>query len=309
MRAPLTLLLHGIVPWHDAWTQWTFAPEIVMPLVVLGGMYIVGARRFARSAGWRTTCFVAGWITLMVALVSPVHAISEQVFTAHMIQHELLMAVATPLLVLGEPVVPVLLALPRRAQRVIGRVLRQHTIRAVWRFVSQPSVAWSLHAVAIWVWHLPGLFQQTLTSDAVHAAQHLSFLGTAAIFWWSLLDKRRVATRGAAVVYLFTTALHAGALGALLALSRGVWYPAYAGGAALWGLTPLEDQQLGGLIMWIPGTVPYLIAALLLFPSWLSRHPEPFVADAPFVASVPRGKPQGRLREGSARTAFTGVRP
>ena len=276
MHAGLILLLHGSAPWHEAWTRWIVAPEITAPLALMGVLYALGVRRLYRrgleriAPRWRQACFAAGWTTLAVALISPVHAISEQLFSAHMVQHELLMTVAAPLLVLGDPLVPFLVAIPTPARRVLARALAGPLVRRAWHHVSQPSVAFALHALAIWVWHLPAIFQQTLMNDAVHAAQHLSFLATAALFWWSLLDSSRVTARGAAVLYLFLTTLHTGALGALLAVSRTSWYPAYGSGPAFWGLTPVEDQQLAGLIMWIPGTVPYLIAALLLFRTWLS---------------------------------------
>jgi cytochrome c oxidase assembly factor CtaG len=120
----------------------------------------------------------------------------------------------------------------------------------------------------------------TLTSDPVHALQHLSFLGTALLFWWTIIHahapggRARAASFGAAVLLLFGTALHSGALGALLTFSRRLWYPAYGAASATWGLTPLEDQQLAGLIMWIPATFAYLIAALILFSNWLRASEE-----------------------------------
>jgi len=118
---------------------------------------------------------------------------------------------------------------------------------------------------------VPRLFEMTLESSVVHALQHASFLLTALLFWWALLHGRhgrdagpRAAGYGAAVFYLFTTAVHTSALGALLTFSPTLWYPAYGSSAATWGFTPLEDQQLAGLMMWIPGSVGYLIAALAL---------------------------------------------
>jgi cytochrome c oxidase assembly factor CtaG len=293
MHAGLILLLHRGAPWHNAWARWTLAPEIAAPLVIIGALYALGVhrlqqRRLGRSAPrWRQACFAGGWATLAVALISPIHAISEQLFAAHMVQHELLMAVAAPLLVIGDPFVPFLVALPTAARRSVARAAGRAFIRRGWRGVSRPSVAFALHAAAIWVWHLPVLFQQTLTNDAVHAAQHVSFLATAALFWWSLLDARRLSARGAAVLYLFLTALHTGALGALLAVSRTSWYPAYGHAPLLWGLTPIEDQQLAGLIMWIPGTVPYLIAALLLFRTWLASSSARVVIDAGVAVREP----------------------
>jgi cytochrome c2 len=121
------------------------------------------------------------------------------------------------------------------------------------------------------LWHAPPLYDATLTSEWVHAAQHATFLGTALLFWWSLIHGRtRRAGHGVAVIYVFFTAVHTTVLGALLATSASPWYSAYsAAGTRAWGLSPLDDQQLGGLIMWIPATIAYLVAALALFASWL----------------------------------------
>jgi cytochrome c oxidase assembly factor CtaG len=136
-------------------------------------------------------------------------------------------------------------------------------------------VAWVLHALAIWLWHAPALYQATLSSEVIHTLQHVSFLGTALLFWWALLQGRegRVG-RPAAVIYLFTTALHTSLLGALLTFSTRLWYPLYQSTTMPWGLTPIEDQQLAGVIMWVPAGVAYLVAALWLASTWL-RDPVP----------------------------------
>jgi cytochrome c2 len=137
--------------------------------------------------------------------------------------------------------------------------------------LSMPAVAFSLHAIALWVWHLPGPYQSTLNSELMHSLQHISFLGSALLFWWTVFKSRGSELGyGAAVFYLFGTALQTGALGALLTFAPRLWYPVYAATTGPWGLTPLEDQQLGGLIMWIPGSIPYVIAGLYMFARWLN---------------------------------------
>jgi cytochrome c oxidase assembly factor CtaG len=108
------------------------------------------------------------------------------------------------------------------------------------------------------------LFQATLSSDWIHSAQHISFLGTALLFWWSLFYAHGRTGYGSSVLYVFTTAVHTSILGALLTFAGAVWYPAYAPSTTAWGLSPLEDQQIGGLIMWIPAGVVYLAAGLWL---------------------------------------------
>ena len=265
---------------------WDWEPGIVVPLVIFAVLYTRGLRLlWDEHVGrgirrWEAASFAIGWLVTALALLSPLHALSEQLFSAHMVQHELLMVVAAPLLVVGRPLVPMLWAFPSAARRRIGRVGRRRGLKSAWHFMSLPLVAFFIHGAAIWLWHVPTLFQATLTSDAVHALQHLSFLGTALLFWWTIIQghapggRARAVSFGVAVLLLFGTALHSGALGALLTFSRGVWYPVYANAAAAWRVTPLEDQQLAGLIMWIPATFAYLVAALTLFASWLRASEE-----------------------------------
>jgi cytochrome c oxidase assembly factor CtaG len=134
--------------------------------------------------------------------------------------------------------------------------------------LTAPAVASAVHAAALAVWHLPAPYEATHTSESLHALQHLSFLGTALVFWWALLRPPR-GREGEAVVYLFATTLLTGALGALLAFAPELWYPHYAATTGTWGIAPLDDQQLGGVIMWVPGGGSYLLAALALFGTWL----------------------------------------
>ncbi|MFL5523379.1 MAG: cytochrome c oxidase assembly protein, partial [Gemmatimonadaceae bacterium] len=142
--------------------------------------------------------------------------------------------------------------------------------RKTWAVVSAPVFAFALHAIALWLWHLPRLYQATLTSELMHSLQHTSFLLSALLFWWTIFAARAGEfRRGLAVFLLFGTVLQTGALGALLTFSGTLWYPAYASTTAAWGLTALDDQQLGGLIMWIPGSIAYVLAALWIAAAWL----------------------------------------
>ena len=282
----MTLLLHAGVGPDAVWTSWDWKPGIAIPLLVSAFLYGRGLRllwdeHIGRGIRvWEAAGFATGWVLTWVALLSPLHALSEQLFVAHMIQHELLMAVAAPLLVVGRPLVPMLWALPSPARRRVGRWSKARAWRRAWRFISRPTVAFVLHGVAIWVWHAPALYQATLSSEMVHALQHSTFLGTALLFWWTIIHghapggRARAVSFGTAVLLLFGTALHSGALGGLLTFSRTLWYPAYGSSARAWGLTAFEDQQLAGLVMWIPATFAYLVAALFLFTGWLRASEE-----------------------------------
>lgn len=278
---PLPPVAHSGQPLTPAhiWGAWTFEPVVVVLLVLSAGLYAGGIRRLWTAAEtgagvrvWRVASFGIGWLALVVALVSPLHALGGVLFSAHMTQHEILISVAAPLLVLGRPLVPFLWALPLSWRRALGDWARGRNVRGSWAALTSPPVAFGLHAVALWAWHLPGPYQATLTSDLVHSLQHASFILTALLFWWAILGARGgELARGRGVFYLFLTALQTGALGALLTFAPSLWYPAYARTTGGWGLTPLEDQQLGGLIMWIPGSVAYLVASLALFAQWLGE--------------------------------------
>jgi putative membrane protein len=212
-----------------------------------------------------------GIAALLVALVSPLDAAGGALFTAHMLQHLLLMAVAAPLLVLGAPQVGLAWGLPRRGRAAAARWWHALGLRALFRGLAHPLAAFALHAGALWAWHLPGAYDAALAHEGVHALEHASFLGTAALFWWVALHPagRLRRSPGAAVLYAFAMAMASGALGALLAFSEAPWYAAHLQSAAAWGLTPAADQQLAGLVMWIPGGVPYLAAAVWLLLQWL----------------------------------------
>jgi putative membrane protein len=264
---------------HDLWTAWSFEPAVIVCLLLSGWLYFRGVRALWRNAGGprgiqhrQAVSFAAGWTALALALISPLHRLGEVLFSAHMGQHELLMVIAAPLLVLGRPIVPFLWALPLSWRRKAGEWAGTAPVSTGWTFLALPLVAWTLHAVAIWVWHAPALYQATLNSELVHTLQHVSFLGTALLFWWTVFHGQlgRIG-RPAAVLSLFTTSVHTSLLGALLAFSTKQWYPLYAAGTTQWGLTPLEDQQLAGLIMWVPAGLAYVTAALLITGSWLSE--------------------------------------
>jgi cytochrome c oxidase assembly factor CtaG len=254
---------------HDVWREWTFDPGIVIPLALTAILYARGARAAFGVRVSQKALFWAGWTFLALSLISPIHALGEVLFSAHMTQHEILMLAAAPLLVLSRPLVPLLWGLPMGWRKGLGRWSKRASVQGAWRFITLPIAAWLIHATALWLWHAPRLFQATLENDWLHAAQHLCFFGSAVLFWWSLFYARGHSSYGAGVLYLFTTAVHTSLLGVLLTFARTVWYPAYNSTTQTWGFTPLEDQQIGGLIMWIPAGIVYIAAALVLFALWL----------------------------------------
>ncbi|MFT3789343.1 MAG: cytochrome c oxidase assembly protein [Tepidisphaeraceae bacterium] len=278
----LTLnLAHGDVPHGPAsmWTRWDTEPIATITLLLGGAIYLCGLIALWRRAGvghgikrWEFACAVSGWIALAVALVSPIHPLGQVLFSVHMTQHEILMLVAAPLLVLGRPMLPVLHALPTRASQGLARWTNTPSIAWGWRTLANPYVAWVVHFVALWAWHIPALFIATLTSEWIHALQHASFLGSALLFWWAVIHtRRRAEAYGMAILYMFSTAMHSGLLGALLTFASRPLYQPYSHTAPSWGITALEDQQLGGLIMWIPAGFVYVLAGLLCVVGWLKQ--------------------------------------
>lgn len=274
------MLLHAseLLAPRDLTRAWSFEPAVIVLLALTVAMHVRGMRQLNDHSNRRqqgilreAALFHAGLIVLVIALISPLHQLGETLFSAHMIQHELLMTVAAPLLVLGRPVVPMLWAIPGRLRRSIGLAVTRGFARQTWIAISNPFSAWLLHAIAIWGWHAPRLYDASVQSELVHTAQHLSFVLTALLFWWSVLNPRaQRRAGGAGVISLFTTSVHTTLLGALIATAQSPLYGAYtAAGTAPWGLTPVSDQQLGGLIMWIPAGVVYLAVALFLFVRWI----------------------------------------
>jgi cytochrome c oxidase assembly factor CtaG len=260
-------LAHG----RDAGVGWSFEPWVIGPLLLSLAWFLAGAARLrargadAAALGRRTACFLAGWALLVAALVSPLDAAAARSFAAHMLEHELLMLAAAPLLVLSAPVGIALWALPHRARLALGHAGHAPAWRAPWALVSGLFAATALQAIALWTWHMPSLFGLALERPGWHVLQHVCFLGTALLFWHAVWRAPVRGGAGGCVAALFFTATVSGALGALMALARGPWYAGYAAlGLTPMGLTPLEDQQLAGLLMWVPGGLVHAGAALWL---------------------------------------------
>lgn len=249
---------------------WTLDPGIIAPLMLSLALFVIGWRRLSERSSRgndilirRARLFGGGWLILALALLSPLHQAGERSFAAHMFEHELIMLAAAPLLVLSEPLVIMLWAFPGKGRQWIGNATHLDFVEAIWRFLTAPITATLLQAAALWVWHAPGLFDLALASDGWHAAQHLSFLLSALLFWTAMLGRRTAPALAA--LCLVVTSIISGALGALMAFATSPWYAGYARlGMAPFGLSPAEDQQIAGLIMWVPGGLVHAAAALLV---------------------------------------------
>jgi putative membrane protein len=257
----------------DPW-RWNLEPWLAFMLVGSALLYVRGVAVLWRKAGIgrgsaaiEAARFAIGWLALAAALLSPLDVLAARSFGIHMIQHEALMVVAAPLLVLGRPLEAWAWATPPGALRALAALAHSSLMSRAWRAITEPVGAWCFHALALWIWHLPVLFNAALTSPSLHVLQHASFFGSALAFWWAVFGRSARAPDPTSMASLLTTMLHTGALGALLTFAPSAWYS--LPGPPL--LDPLEDQQLGGLVMWVPGSLAYLFAGLAIIGRWLRR--------------------------------------
>jgi putative membrane protein len=234
--------------------SWDWEPSVVIGCAALAIGYLV----VVRSRLSRAPYFLAGVLLLFLDLVSPIDTLADRyVFSAHVLQHFLLALVIPPLLLLGTP----------------GFELR--ALNKLERAIGQPPVSWLLGVGTMLAWHIPALFNAALASDGLHIVQHLSFLVTGTIFWWPILapvENMRLPALGG-VAYLFSACLCCSLLGAFLTFAPVGLYPAYLNPPEhLWGLDPKSDQQLGGMLMWVPGCFVYLAAILSVVRRWYSEE-------------------------------------
>jgi len=236
---------------------WDWEPSVVAGCAILTLAYVA----LVRKRGWnQVPYFLAGVVLLLLDLVSPIDTLGDRyLLSAHIVQHFLLALVIPPLLLLGTP------------QWLAEAALRRPTLGKVERAVAQPPVSWLLGVGTMLAWHIPTLFNAALANDDLHIVQHLSFLVTGTIFWWPILgplEGRHLPVLGA-VSYLFSACVCCNLLGAFLTFGPVGLYPAYLNSPARpWGLDPKSDEQLGGLLMWVPGCFVYLSAILSTVRRW-----------------------------------------
>jgi cytochrome c oxidase assembly factor CtaG len=289
---------------HDLWSAWAFEPAVVAGLVAGAALYARGVRTLWRAAGpgrgirrWRVACFAGGLAAVALALLSPIDTVGTALFSVHMVQHLLLIVVAAPLLVLGDGGTGILWSLSLDGRRGVGAWWRrQRALPALWHRLRRPLVALALHLSALWLWHVPAAYDAALSNEAVHVAEHACFFLTALLFWYPVADPHRRARLGVgpATLYLFVAGLQGTLLGALITFARHPWYAAHYGTTVAWGLTPLEDQQIAGLVMWIPAGFVYLgalIATVLPALQGTGQFTAPAVSSSAPAAASARGTP------------------
>ena len=269
----IPLLAHAgrsVAP-HDLWGAWNLDPPLLLGLVLLTWAYWRGE---IRSRGRevdrrRARCFFAALVAVVAALISPLDAMSHALASAHMVQHVLLLLVAAPLLALSSPAGALVRGSPMVVRRATGPWRRRFGVTRARLALRHPAVVWALHVGTIWFWHASAPYDAALRNQAVHGVEHVSFVVTGLLFWHVVLGVRRRVSGGLGVLLVFTMSLQSVFLSMLLTFASAPWYSGYASSTRSWGFDPLGDQQLAGLIMWIPAGLVYLGAGLALLVGWI----------------------------------------
>jgi cytochrome c oxidase assembly factor CtaG len=280
--------------------SWPVEPVVVVPALASAALYLRGwsvlSRRMPERFGaGRLVAFGAGLASLMLAASSLLDTLGHQLLQAHMIQHVLLMTVAPPLLWMGAPVAPLLLGLPAPIRRAVAIGLASRAMRRPTRVLTDPRVSWALFVAAFWVWHVPALYDLALRSHAWHHAEHACFFVSGLLFWRPVIlpwPARSPWPRWAMIPYLVLAEIQNGVLAAILTFSDRVIYDAYAALPRTGGLSALDDQTMAGVIMWVPGSILFLLPVLWLVVSALGG-PRPGRMNE---ATTPQASPVARRR-------------
>ncbi len=252
-------------------TQWNLDPSILIGTALIMGIYLyaVGLLRKPYKLidgvrGRQVISFYLGVLVIFFALVSPLDEIGDRyLFSVHMVQHLLLTMIGSPLLLIGTPEV------------LLKPLIRPGFIFRIAKFLTYPFMAFFLFNADFWLWHVPALYDATLTNQNIHILEHISFIVFGVISWWPifspLTEDLPPLSTGGQVLYLFFSGMPVVALGAGLTFA-GPLYAPYLEAPRLWGLSPATDQQLGGLIMWVPGNIIYIIIVSILFIRWMQKQ-------------------------------------
>ena len=278
--------------------SWHWRLEVIIPLLVLGCLYAAGwwrlRRRTAdsrrtRSAGqrrtlaatWRLVSYLAGLACIALSLLSPIDSLGQQLFFMHMIQHLLLIMIAPPLLLIANPMPVLLWGLPGKWRLKTGHALarvlhRDSQFRRVLRTITAPGIIWLAWVISLFGWHDPALYNAALRYDFIHDLEHLTFFVASMLFWWHVTGAGpRIHVQFGYVgriIFVLAAVPPNMALGVWLAFNSAVIYSYYEAVPRLWGIDALTDQQIGGIIMWIPGSMMFLLAALFLTAQYLNSE-------------------------------------
>ncbi len=263
----------------NPWTTWPFTPDIVLGTLVMGALYAFGiAARGARQRPvpwWRHMSFFGGLLLVFLALQSPADVISEHVFAIHQIQHLLLHTVGPMFLMLAAPQILLTAGLPEPLRRwVLAPIMENGLMRGLFRFLSQPVVATVIFTGSLYFWQIPHYHDVALLNTSVHYLMHATMLVAGLVFFWRVFDPRPAplgARYGVRLAMLWITVVGNILIGAVLTLKSSVLYPAYDQLGRWFGFTALPDEQLGGIVLWIPGSMMCVLAILVVVALWGSH--------------------------------------
>ena len=250
-------------------TQWNWEPSIIIGTAILIGLYLYAIGPFAERHGFervsrgKALAFLLGIDIIFLSLVSPLDKLGDTyLFSAHMVQHLLLTIVGPPLMLIGTP------------EWFLRPIVRNRTLFSIARFLTYPAVAFVLFNTDFFLWHAPAFYDATLINSTLHVFEHLTFIATSVLFWWPLLSPSRDLPRlslGGQVLYLFLGGMPSVLLGAGLTFAPPLYAP-YIAAPRAWGISAATDQQLGGLIMWVPVNLGYIVVMSIFFLRWMQRN-------------------------------------
>lgn len=245
------------------WTAWYFEPSAIGLALVILGLYIYASSRSGPPETKRLLFFLAGWSIMILALISPLHNAADRMLSFHMLQHIALTTLGPPLILLGLP------------KEVAGGLLSVRLAGGPFRMATSAVFAGAFFIVNMWFWHIPPFYQAALDFTSIHAVMHVAFMASGLLYWWPVIQPapgRQSLGEGGRLLYLFVSGFPMGLLALLLLSSSGVVYDYYEQGARLWGVSPLTDQQVAGIIMGSLGEAASFIAMSLLFFRFLDRE-------------------------------------
>ena len=254
-----------------SWTDWHWHPEVLIGLVLLEDVYLLGVGPLRRHYHWaegvdvrQVATFSLGVLVLFLALQSPLHDLSDEyLFSAHMVQHLLMMMLAAPLLLLGTP------------GWLLRPLLGLTPVARAARLLTFPLVVFAAFNAVLLGWHLPEAYDLTLRNHSVHILEHLMFLAVGVLAWWPIMSPLPQLPRlvpPVQMLYLFAQSVPMGILGAVITFAPDVLYPWYEAAPRVWDISPIVDQQIGGVIMKTAGSLVFLLALSIVFFTWVSRE-------------------------------------
>lgn len=263
------------------WVAYTSMPMLIA-LALAAIIYLRGwihLRTTNAIPPWRAVSFCGGLLCVWIAAESPLAELDEQLLSVHMIQHLLLMTAAPPLLLLGSPVQPLLHGLPKFMMRgAVAPFLRLPLVQRIGHTMANPLFCWFASVGVLIGWHIPSAFALGLASESWHHVEHASFLTAGLLFWWPVIPSWPGVSnpQWSTVLYLFLATLPCDALSAFLAFCDRVVYPAYLATPRRFDISPLQDQQSAGALMWVAVTFAYLIPAVAITMRLLNNYEKPF---------------------------------